>query len=169
MRDRREAKASRHLRAVGLAVLVGIATVHAPASAQSGKVRISGLTDVSYGTINNLQSDSRRNQSICVSATDGQYTVTASGTGPGGALELSSGVSSLPYTVEWNAAPGQSFGEDLPANSVVMGQSTPERQQDCKSRGLQTASVIVVLRGAELSRAIQGAYSGTLSLLIAAQ
>lgn len=164
----------RPLRSMGLnafAVLATLACAHSPAPAQSNKVSISGLTDVAYGTINNLQTDSRRSQSICVSAstTDGLYSVTATGTGPGGALELSSGTFSLPYSVEWSSAPSQSFGASLTANAGLVGQSTPEKQQDCKSRGLQTASLIVILRGAELGAAIQGSYSGTLTILIAAQ
>lgn len=132
---------------------------------------MSGLADVAYGTIVNLQADSRRSQSICVSANavDGLYSVTASGTGPSGALELSNGFASLPYSVEWSPTPGQTTGSNLVANAALVGQSSPERQQDCKTRGLQTASLIVILRATDLSRAFQGSYSGTLSILIAAQ
>ena len=57
----------------------------------------------------------------------------------------------------------------LVANAALVGQASAEKQQDCKSRGLQTASLIVLLRGTELSKAIQGAYQGTLNILIAAQ
>lgn len=161
-------------RSMGVSAFAMLATLvcgYSPATAQSHKVRVSDLTDIVYGTINNLQADSRRSQSICVSAsaTDGLYSVTATGTGPGGALELSSGAFSLPYSVEWSTAPSQSFGASLVANEALVGQSTPEKQQDCKSRGLQTASLIVILRGAELGAAIQGSYSGTLTILIAAQ
>jgi hypothetical protein len=153
------------------ATLLANMLASAPAFAQSNKVRISDLTDVAYGTINSLQTDNRRAQNICVSANsiDGLYTVTASGTGPGGALELSSGASSLRYSVEWSPTSGQTTGSDLIANTPLVGQTSPEKQQDCKSRGLQTASLVVVLRGAELSKALQGAYQGTLTILIAAQ
>jgi hypothetical protein len=141
------------------------------ASAQSNKVRISDLSDMAYGTIVNLQADNRKSQSMCVSANsaDGLYSVTASGTGPNGALELTNGFASLPYSVEWSTAPGQTVGSNLSANAPLLGQVTPEKQPDCKTRGLQTASLIVVLRATELSRAFQGNYSGTLSILIAAQ
>jgi hypothetical protein len=152
----------------GLVVALG---GHAPALAQANKVRISGLTDVAYGTIINLQADSRRSQSICVSANsaNGLYSVTASGTGPGGALELSNGFSALPYSVEWSPTAGQSAGSDLPANTALVSQYSDEKQSDCKPRGLPTASLVVILRGTELAKAIQGSYSGTLSILIAAQ
>lgn len=153
------------------AALLACVVAPTPALAQANKVRISDLTDVAYGTIISLQTDNRRAQSICVSANAvaGLYSVTASGTGPGGALELSSGASSLPYSVEWSPAPGQANGSNLIANTALVGQSTPEKQQDCKARGLQTASLVVILRGTELSRALQGAYQGTLTILIAAQ
>ena len=165
---------SRSSRSMGLTALAALATLvlaHGPAAAQASKVSISDLTDVAFGTINNLQADSRRSQSVCLSASagDGLYSVTATGTGPGGALELSSGASSLPYSVEWSPAPAQLFGENLAPHTALVGQSTPEKQQDCKTRGLQTASLIVVLRGAELASANQGSYSGTLTILIAAQ
>jgi hypothetical protein len=169
----REAFASRLTHAFGLTSLAvaAVMATHTPALAQSNKVRISDLTDVSYGTVTNLQADSRRSQSICVSASasSGLYSVTAWGTGPGGALELSNGLSTMPYSVEWSQTPNQAGGTTLAANLALVSQSTPERQQDCKSRGLQTASLIVVLRGADLSRAIEGAYSGTLNILLAAQ
>jgi hypothetical protein len=153
------------------ATLLASLVAPGPALAQSNKVRISDLADVAYGTIISLQTDNRRAQSICVSANAvaGLYTVTASGTGPGGALELTSGASSLPYSVEWSQTPGQTTGSNLSANTTLVGQSSPEKQQDCKSRGLQTASLVVLLRGAELSKALQGAYQGTLTILIAAQ
>jgi hypothetical protein len=170
----RGAQSSRPSSATGWivrAALLASLIAPAPALAQANKVRISDLTDVSYGTILNLQSDNRRAQNICVSANavNGLYSVTASGTGPGGALELSSGGSSLPYSVEWSSTPGQATGSDLAANTALVGQFSPEKQQDCKTRGLQTASLVVVLRGTELSKALQGSYQGNLTILIAAQ
>ena len=141
------------------------------ASAQADRVRISNLNDVSFGSIVNLQVDSRRSQSICLAANtpNGLYSVTASGTGPGGALELSNGFSKLPFSVEWSPSPGQSIGANLVANTALVGQFSDEKQQDCKPRGLETASLVIILRGSELSRAFQGDYSGVLSILIAAQ
>ncbi len=55
------------------------------AAAQS--VRISGLSDVQFGTLTNLINDQRASQTICVysSALNGGYRVTATGSGPGGA------------------------------------------------------------------------------------
>src|SRR3989337_1896697 len=88
--------------ASGLGLFLGAVALSAPASAQ--KVRITNLSDVDFGLIANLQAESRRSQSICLfsSGLGNAYSVTASGSGPGGSFALASGSSSLPYDVEWS-------------------------------------------------------------------
>lgn len=170
-RGEQSSRPSRMMALSALVCLVGCILQPEAAVAQAGKVKISDLTDVSFGTLANLQADSRRSQSICVGANgpDGRYSVIASGTGLGGALELTSGIASLPYSVEWSQNPGQTSGSSLVANSALVNQSTPEKQQDCKPQGAPTASLTVVLRGTDLAQAIKGDYSGTLTILIAAE
>ena len=130
-----------------------------------------GLSDVDFGTIANLQADSRRSQNICLysNATAGGYSVVATGSGPGSGFSLSSGPNQLPFDVEWSGQSGQSSGAALSPNVAITGQTSSATQQFCNSGPASSASLILVLRGSELARARQGNYSGTLTLLIAAE
>lgn len=140
----------------------------APADAASNNVRITGLTDVAFGTLVNLAADSSRSQSICLyanTATNG-YNVRASGSGAGGEFALSSGSGSLPFEVQWNSAAGQSTGTQLTANVTLPGQTSVATQQTCNSGPAASASLIVILRSAALSSAQAGTYNGSLTLVI---
>lgn len=152
-----------------LALLLGAAAHSAPASAQ--KVRITNLTDVDFGLIANLQAESRRSQSVCLysNSAGGAYSVMASGSGPGGSFALANGASSLAYDVEWSPLSGQSSGTVLAANGALTGQTSAATHQFCNSGPPTSASLIIVLRAAELSKAQEGSYSGSLTLLIAAE
>lgn len=152
-----------------LAVFLDLVIVSPPASAQ--KVRITNLSDVDFGLITNLQSESRRSQNICVfsSSAGNAYSVAASGSGPGGSFALASGASALAYDVEWSQQSGQTSGVSLSANGVLTGQTSAAAHQFCNSGPTTTASLIIVLRSAELSQAREGNYSGSLTLLIAAE
>lgn len=141
----------------------------APAAAQ--KVRITNLADVDFGTIANLQADSRRSQNVCLysNGMGGGYSVLASGSGAGSAFSLSNGPSSLAYDVEWSDQSGQTSGAALSPNVALTGQASSATHQFCNSGPPTSASLTIILRAAELSQASQGSYSGTLTLLIAAE
>jgi hypothetical protein len=151
-----------------VALIVALATDEAKAADQ---VRISGLSDVAFGTISNFGADSVRQQNICVYAkTAGldQYTVAATGSGSGGAFLLSSGSNTLPYEVQWNALSGQTAGTQLVANQPLTGLTAGGgNQDDCSKGPPTTASLIVIIRSAAVSAAISGTYNGTLTLLVA--
>ena len=70
---------------LSLALFVGATQLPSAAAAQ--KVRVSNLSDVDFGLLANLQSESRRSQSICVytSGSTRSYSVVASGSGSGAA------------------------------------------------------------------------------------
>ena len=132
-------------------------------------VRITGLSDVAFGTIATLSSDSVRSQSICVfsnSPTNG-YNIKATGSGSGGAFTLSSGSNALAYEVQWSPLSGQSSGTTLSPNVALTGQVSSATQHACNSGPASSASLIVILRAAQLSAASAGTYSGTLTLLVA--
>ncbi len=152
-----------------LALFLGALAQSSPASA--GKVRITGLSDVDFGLIMNLQAENRRSQSICLfSNSDGAaYSIAASGSGPGGSFALANGSSALAYSVEWSQQSGQNSGTQLSANQVVTGQTSAATQQFCNSGPATSASLIIVLRPADLSQAREGNYSGSLTVLIAAE
>ena len=155
------------------AVLCGLAAalLAQPGPALAQKVRITNLSDVDFGTIANLQADSRRSQNICLysSGTAGGYSVLASGSGSGSAFSLANGPSQMAYDVEWSGQSGQSSGTALSPNVALTGQTSSASHQFCNSGPSASASLVVILRGSELSRARQGSYSGTLTLLIAAE
>ena len=82
--------------ACALALLLG-----EPAAAASNKVRITNLSDVAFGTILNFGIDAVRSQNLCLFAdtnTNG-YTITATGTGPGGLFQLANGTAAMAYEV----------------------------------------------------------------------
>lgn len=139
-----------------------------PAAAVSNKVRITGLTDVAFGTIANLSLDAIQSQSVCLFAetnTNG-YNITATGSGSAGSFQLASGLNSLDYEVQWSSSAGQNSGTQLTANTPLTGQISAATQQTCNNGPATTASLIVVLRSAALSSAAAGSYSGTLTLVV---
>jgi hypothetical protein len=135
----------------------------------ANKDRITGLSDVAFGSLANLSSDSVQSQNVCVfssSSTSG-YNVEAIGSGSGGAFTLASGSNLLGYDVEWSSASGQTSGTLLSPNVALTGQTSPATQQTCNSGVPSSASLIIILRAAQLSSATAGSYSGTLTLVVA--
>jgi hypothetical protein len=147
--------------------------ISSPSQAGSAdRVRISALSDVSFGIITNFAADSVRSESLCLYAKSpplDQYRITASGSGPGGSFELSSGSDSLPYEVQWNDVAGQSGGAPLVANQPLTGQQSTASIDDCSKGAATSASLLVVLRSAAVAAASSGTYTGTLTLLVAPQ
>jgi hypothetical protein len=131
--------------------------------------RITGLSDVAFGTLATLSSDSTKTQNVCVfsNSTNNGYYVEATGSGSSGAFTLSSGAHLLAYDVEWNASSGQSTGSLLSPNVPLTGLFSAATQPSCNSGPATSASLIVILRAASLSSATAGTYSGTLTLLVA--
>ncbi len=142
-----------------------------PAAAASNKVRLTKLADVNFGTVASLGSDAVQSQSVCLYAdtnTNG-YDVTAIGTGAGGAFQLTSGLSSMAYEVQWSGSSGQSSGIRLDPNVPLTGQTSAASQQTCNNGPATSASLIVMLRSTALSSATAGTYNGTLTLIIGAE
>ena len=154
---------------LSLALCALLQTVCAdPAGAASNNVRITGLSDVAFGTLANLSVDAVRTENICAfanSATNG-YNVRASGSGSGGAFTLASGTDTLPFDLQWNDSAGQSSGTQMTANVALTGQVSTATQQSCNSGPAVSASLIVILRSAALSSATAGSYNGSVTLVI---
>ena len=150
---------------------VGLAALAAPSPVSAQRVRITNVSDVNFGQITNLQSESRRSQSFCLysNGSTSAYSVTASGSGPGGSFDLASGPNLLAYDVEWNQQAGQTSGTLLSENVPLVGQTSAATQQSCNSGPASSASLTVILRPVDLSQAREGSYSGSLTLLIAAE
>lgn len=174
-RPRPAARASAHrslgARAALAAAVISVLAVPTGATAASNKVRISSLGDLSFGTLSDLSSDSVRSESLCLyadTATNG-YTVTATGGGAGGAFQLTSGLSSLAYEVQWSDASGRTSGAPLSPNVPLTGQTSAASHQVCTNGPAASASLIVLLRSGSLSSATAGTYTGTLTLLVGAE
>ena len=154
-----------------LAAFLGLLLVGQPAQAASNKVRITSLSDVAFGTIANLSVDGIRSQDLCLfadTATNG-YNITATGTGPGGAFQLSAGLGSMAYEVQWSSTSGQSVGTQLSPNVPLTGQASAATHQLCANGPATSASLIIVLRASALSSASAGTYSGNLTLVVGAE
>jgi hypothetical protein len=155
--------------ALALALFLTAATHSGPASAQ--KVRITNLSDVDFGLIANLQSDALRSQNVCVfsNSAGNRYSITATGSGTGSSFALSNGSASLDYEVEWADQSGQSTGTSLSPNIASTGRVSSATHQSCNVGPATSASLIIVLRSSALSQAREGNYSGSLTLLVAAE
>ena len=136
-------------------------------------VSVRGLSDASFGTITNFAADAVRSESVCLHAksppTD-NYSITASGSGAGGAFLLSSGSDTLTYEVQWSDVPNRTSGTQLLANMALTGQHSTSgtgSPDDCSTGPATTASLVVILRSSALSAASSGTYGGTLTLLVA--
>lgn len=157
-------------RAFPVCLALLLAAMHlTPVGAQ--KVRITSLSDFDFGQIANPLAESRRSQSICVysNSAGNAYSVIASGSGPGASFSLANGSSSLAYDVEWSQQSGQVSGTPLSANVALTGQTSAASHQFCNNGPPSSASLTIVLRAADLSQAQEGDYSGSLTLLIAAE
>lgn len=154
------------IRAVAAAGAIALAATHAGAA---DRVRITGLSDIGFGTLSNFAADAVRSDDICVfsNTSPERYRVTATGSGTGGAFLLSSGANTLAYDVQWNDNDGQVTGTQLLPNQPLASQSSNATQQRCNNGPAATASLIVILRSSALSAASSGTYSGTLTLLVA--
>ena len=141
-----------------------------PQASPAQNVRITKLSDVTFGSISNLAVDASAAQNICVfsNASGRRYRVTATGSAPGGQFALASGSSLLDYDVQWNAASGQSSGIPLSPSVTQTGLVSAATQQTCNSGPATSASLILLLRSTALSSATAGSYSGTLTLIIGA-
>ena len=157
--------------AIGTAVGLSCALspfVARPAWAASNKVRITKLTNVTFGSIANVGVDAVQAQSVCLYSdtnTKG-YNIKATGSGPSGAFRLASGLNSLAYEVQWSSSAGQNSGIQLSPNIPLTGQVSAATQQACTMGPATSASLIVVLRSTALSSATAGSYSGTLTLVV---
>jgi hypothetical protein len=152
-------------------MLLLLAGLGQPAEAAPKKVRITGLSDVAFGTIANLGIDDVGSQSVCIysaTATNG-YNVTANGTGSGGAFQLASGANSLPFDVQWNSSSGQTNGTQLSPNVPLTGLVSSASSEQCTSGPSTSASLIIILRSTVLASTTAGTYNGTLTLVFGAE
>lgn len=156
---------------LAFAAALFLAAVSSPNPAAAQKVRITNLADVNFGLISNLQADALRSQNVCVfsQSIGGRYSITATGSGAGSTFALSNGSSSLAYEVQWSDQSGQTSGTSLVPAVAATGRVSAATQQTCNSGPASSASLIVILRSSSLAQAREGNYSGSLTLVVAAE
>jgi hypothetical protein len=135
-----------------------------------GRVRISGLSDVTFSNVDPSVAASDA-QNVCVwsnTSTRG-YTITATGSGAANAFTLASGVLPVvPYTVQWASSSGQTSGTGLTAGSTLTGQTSTATNSDCSAGPTASASLVVSIGSSTLQSMSAGVtYNGTLTLVVA--
>ena len=156
------------VRSAALALLTALA---AGTPAAAATVDIAKLQDAAFTTLDPLV-DATRTQNVCVfsnTATRG-YNVTARGSGASSAFTLSAGgsIAALPYTVQWSQTSGSASGTALSPSAPLTGQKSAATQTTCNSGVTTSATLILILRTADLQAAVTGVtYTGSLSLTIA--
>ena len=99
----------------------------------------------------------------------GAYTLTAGGSGAGGAFELAGGQQTLAYSVEWAQSTGQESGRTLSGGQTATNLQAAATQSDCGS-GTGSASLVVAMNSTQLAAAQPGtAYTGALTLTVSPQ
>ena len=132
------------------------------------RVRLSGLTDVSLLNLDpSIDATSAQNVSVFSNTATRGYSITATGSGSGNAFTLSSGASSVPYSVEWSSTVSSASGSALVAGNAATGFTSTATHQLCSTGPSASASLIVKLASADLSSMQAGqTYNGTLTLLV---
>lgn len=135
-----------------------------------GRVRISGLTDVSFASVDPLVTATSA-QNVCVwsnTSTRG-YRITASGSGAASAFTLANGaLPVVPYTVQWAPTSGQTSGTSLVAGTPLTALTSTATNSDCSAGPSASASLVVSVASSALQSMTAGVtYNGTLTLLVA--
>ncbi|WP_171009442.1 hypothetical protein [Sphingomonas sp. 2SG] len=152
----------------GMMLAVALAGA-APAAAQ--QVQITRLADFAFGTVG-VDADISSSKDVCISSSGvlGRYNVVASGSGTNRAFTLAGAGAPLAYEVQWSGTPGRATGTALVAGMATTGLTTTGLGLNLGCvLGNDSASLIVLMRSSELSKATAGPYTGTLTLLIAAE
>jgi len=137
-----------------------------------GRVQISKLSDIVFGTVDPTVAASK-SENLCVwSNTSGRaYQITASGSGGGASntFALTDGTTELPYSVEWAASTGQTSGTALATGTALIGLTSSATNPTCSAGAATTASLIVKMAAADLQAAVASSYTGSLTLVLAPQ
>lgn len=156
------------VKTVSCFLAVALLFAHADSSAQQTRVRLSGLSDVNFGSILTTN-DSSIAQSVCAysSSLASAYSVRAIGSQSGSSFALTSINGELPIEIQWAGLPNQSFGEILIPNVSSSTFVSSAIHQKC-NRGPSSSATIVfrVLQG-DAQAAEAGVYSGTVTFIIA--
>ena len=128
--------------------------------------RISAVNDISLGTWSGTGALWNWD-TLCVWTTTGAYNITASGDGAGGMFAVTNGTDNINYLVAWSDTPSFAGLNLLTPGAALPGQNTNASTTDCNGGASPTATVLVAVFASDLEAAPAGAYSGTLTLVVA--
>jgi hypothetical protein len=134
-----------------------------PGVAATQTVKITEMTDISLGTYSGI-GDLQNEDTICIyNLGNSAYRVRASGTGPGGAYQMTGpGGATLPFEVEFRSGAGSFVA--LTHNSFTGFTGADTSSNSCG--GTPNATLRVIAREANLLSVVNGSYSGTLTILL---
>lgn len=136
------------------------------------RAQLTALSDISF-TNADPSTAATNSQSVCAwsnTATKG-YSITATGSGTGGAFTLASGaLTPVPYSVQWNQSTGQSSGTSLTTATALGSLVSTATKPTCNSGPSTTSSLIVTIGASDLQDMVAAtSYTGTLTLLMTPQ
>ena len=127
------------------------------------EVKISNLADIPLGNFAGV--DISGSSAACVyrSGVTGLYNITGTGSGAGNAFELTDGVNSVAYLVDFNDGSGLS---SLASGFALASTGATATDDDCTTAGGDNALVQVTVTAAAATILPASTYTGTLTLLI---
>ncbi len=135
------------------------------------RARLSGLADIALAGVNPA-SNAVASRNLCTwsnTASKG-YRITASGSGAASAFTLANASLTVPYTVQWNQASGQTSGTALTPGTASTTFTSTATHQQCLTGPTASASLVVTITSAALqTMQANTTYSGTLTLLMTPQ
>jgi len=147
-----------------LAVLVAISffAESFPANAKGPiNIVIEKLDDLNLGTWGG-QGNLADYSDHCVASTTGTYSITATGDGPGGAYQLSSGAATLPFHLYYRDKKNAAFVE-IPAGMPIASFKAEHKPEKCKH---EKQRLEVRLFELDMAQVPPGAYSGNLVVMV---
>lgn len=135
------------------------------------RARLSGLTDIVLAGVNPANNAvASRNLCAWSNTASKGYKITAAGSGAASAFTLANGGLTVPYTVQWNQAAGQTSGIVLTPSTASATFTSAATHQQCLSGPAASASLVVTVTSAALqTMRANTTYSGTLTLLMSPQ
>ena len=127
------------------------------------EVKISNLVDIFLPPFTGT--DVTGNSSACIYRNGGgAYQVTATGSGPANAFQLTDGTNSVTYSVAFDDGTGSS---SLTSGLALSRTNAEAVDDDCTTAGSDNATIDVTVAAANASVLPAATYIGTLTLLVA--
>lgn len=135
-------------------------------SVAMANMQVSNLKDYNFGEID-LKNTNEVNHSLCVYSSDTTntaYKVEVHSAGPGGHFEMSNGISSLPYTVNWSPVAAGGVGYVTLSPNVAVRMDNASGEEACPKG--DNANLQISVNANALAGVTAGNYSTSLFITI---